>query len=98
MATKRLVLESCNSVWIFDEEAHRFRRLPRGVDVDAPVPASDWTEYFHLEVDLDGDAFVVSLNPEGTRLLRSFRHHDPCPQCGDEVTTELSLDALRDAR
>ena len=37
------------------------------------------------------------LNAEGTRLLRSWRHVEHCPQCGGEVTAELSLDELRAA-
>jgi hypothetical protein len=34
------------------------------------------------------------LNESGTRLLRSFRHTDPCDQCGPGQTTELSLEAI----
>ena len=37
------------------------------------------------------------LNPEGTRLLRSWRHVEHCPQCGGEATAELSVDELRSA-
>ena len=40
---------------------------------------------------------VVLLNPEGTRLLRSWRHVEHCPQCGGNQTAELSLDELRGA-
>ena len=94
--SERLVLESCNSTWVFEPDRSRFRRVPRDVNVDAPVPATDWSTYFKLEVDPETDAFVVALNEEGTRLLRSFRHHEPCPHCADEVTTELSLQAVRD--
>ena len=43
------------------------------------------------------ESFVVLLNPEGTRLLRSWRHVEHCPQCGGNQTAELSLDELRGA-
>jgi hypothetical protein len=43
------------------------------------------------------ESFVVLLNPEGTRLLRSWRHLDHCAQCGGEATSELTIDELRAA-
>ncbi len=41
------------------------------------------------------ESFVVLLNPEGTRLLRSWRHVEHCAQCGGEATSELSINDLR---
>lgn len=93
-----VVIESCHTTWVFEPARQRFRRVPRGSVMEAPVPETDWTEYFGLEIDPDSDAFVVSLNEAGTRLLRSYQHHDPCPQCGVQATGEVSLEAVRDQR
>ena len=87
------VIESCNSTWLFDTRNKRFRRVPRGMAVDLPA-AGDWERYVKLEIDVDSDAFLVTLNESGTRLLRSFRHNEPCDQCGPGKTTELSLEAI----
>lgn len=90
-----VVIESCHTTWVFDVNRQRFRRVPRGSAMETPVPAAEWTDYFALEIDPDSDAFVVSLNEAGTRLLRSYQHHDPCPQCGAQATGEVSLEAVR---
>src|SRR5580704_19379354 len=91
------VLESCSSTWLFDTERMRFRRVLRGVDVGRHPAVTDWRPYFGLELDPRSESFVVMLNAEGTRLLRSWRHVQHCPQCGGEATAELSLDELRAA-
>ena len=89
------VIESCNSTWVFDTKAKRFRRVPRGTPLDLPTAASDWETYVKLDIDLESDAFLVTLNTAGTRLLRSYRHTDPCAQCDPgDATTELSLEAI----
>ncbi len=85
-----LVIESCNSTWLFDAERHRFRRVPRGSSLEVPPPASDWQPYFALELDESSEAFTVVLNQAGTRLLRSWRHVERCEQCGTEATAELT--------
>jgi hypothetical protein len=90
-----LVIESCNSTWLFDHEKARFRRVPRGTPIDLPAPDAEWQRYFRLEVDPETDAFLVSLNESGSRLLRSFRHTPPCQQCEPHGTVELSLEAIR---
>jgi hypothetical protein len=88
------VIESCNSTWLFDTRNKRFRRVPRGMAVDLPA-AGDWERYVKLEIDLESDAFLVTLNESGTRLLRSFRHTEPCEQCGAAAgTQQLSLEAI----
>ena len=89
-----LVIESCNSTWLFDHDKSRFRRVPRGAPLDLPAPEAEWQRYFRLEVDPESDAFLVSLNESGSRLLRSFRHTPPCQQC-EAGTAELSLEAIR---
>ena len=92
-----LVLESCHSTWLFDTERMRFRRILKGLDLEARQASTAWRPYYGLEMDQYSESFVVLLNPEGTRLLRSWRHVDRCPQCGGEATAELSLEELRSA-
>lgn len=91
------VIESCNSTWLFDVERTRYRRLLKGVDVGRHRPATEWRTYFGLEVDPRSESFVVLLNPEGTRLIRSWRHTEDCTQCGGAATAELSLEEIRAA-
>jgi hypothetical protein len=91
------VMESCHSTWIFDTERLRFRRILKGLAVDAHAATTAWRAYFGLEIDPISESFVVLLNPEGTRLLRSWRHVEHCPQCGGDQTAELSLEELRGA-
>lgn len=91
-------IESCHSVWTFDRERQRFRRSPR-FGTGAGSASSGWERFYGLEIDMATGAFSVSLDPMGSRLLRSWRHLDPCPHCGasseapdgDEVTKELRL-------
>ncbi len=92
-----LVLESCHSTWVFDAEKMRFRRILKGLEMDARQASTAWRPYFGLDMDPLSESFVVLLNAEGTRLLRSWRHVEHCPQCGGEATAELSLDDLRAA-
>jgi hypothetical protein len=81
---------------LFDTERKRFRRLPRGADVDAPALDADWEQYFALEIDEASGAFTVTLNEDGTRLLRAFRDDSgagterPAPR-DDITTTELRI-------
>jgi hypothetical protein len=91
-----LVLESCRSTWFFDAETMRFRRVLKGLDPDRSSTGSTcWREYFGLDIDPASGSFVVLLNAQGTRLLRSWRHVPPCSQCGGEATGELRLEELR---
>ncbi|MHB8294127.1 MAG: hypothetical protein ACYDH5_05770 [Acidimicrobiales bacterium] len=82
-----VVVESCNTTWLFDTERMRFRRLPRGMNVDPGLPGCEWTPYRSLEFEDGTDAFVVSLNDEGTWLLRSWRHGQSCA-CAERGTPE----------
>ena len=88
------VIESCHSTWLFDEERGRFRRVLKGLDVGAHPAATEWRPYFGLDLDPLTGSFAVRLNPEGTRLIRSWRHVEPCEQCGAQRTRELSLEEL----
>jgi hypothetical protein len=83
-----LRLESSNSIWLFEIDRMRFRRVPRGTDPNSPAPANEWQPYFGLEVEPDTGAFTVALNEDGTRRLRAVRVEDPAP---DDRTRELSL-------
>jgi hypothetical protein len=92
-----LVLESCHSTWLFDTSNMRFRRILKGLDLDARDASTAWRPYYGLELDPMSESFVVLLNPEGSRLLRSWRHVQHCPQCGGDATAELSIQDLRSA-
>ena len=94
------VFESCNSTWVFDRERMRFRRILKGIEVEQHLVATEWRPYFGLEVADDSEAFTVLLNPEGTRLIRSWRHTGDCAQCGGggPVTAELSLEDIEAAQ
>jgi len=85
-------LDSAHSIWLFDTDRMRFRRLPKGADPAAPSLERDWQEYFALVEDDETGAFTVSLNEDRTRLLRSFREPSP----GAERTAEYTLEPLDD--
>ena len=79
-------IESAHSTWLFDTDRGRFRRLPLGVDPDAFALDSDWEPYFALDVDDATGAFTVTLDADGTRLLRAFRTST------DDATQEMRID------
>jgi hypothetical protein len=83
-------IESAHSVWLFDTERQRFRRLPLGADADAPALDSDWEPYYSFDLDEATGAFTVGLNEDGTQLLRAFRTSN-----GEPPTQELRLDPDR---
>lgn len=87
-----LSLESCHSIWRFDTGRMRFQRVMRS---GAGRITTEWRPYHALILDPRSEAFTVVLNPEGTRLLRSWRHTGACSQCGERMTAQLSLDATR---
>jgi hypothetical protein len=89
-----LALESCHSTWLFDLEDRRFCRVLKSSALPSAV-ATDWRPYDRIVVHPSSDAFVVFLDPTGTRLLRSWRHTPNCQRCGSEITEQLSLDELR---
>ena len=82
-----LRLESSNSIWLFDEDRMRFRRVPRGTDPNAPAPAAEWQPYFGLEVEPATGAFTVALNEDGTRRLRAVRVDAERADSTTELTT-----------
>ncbi len=86
------LIESSHSIWQFDTDRRRFRRLPPGSDVDAPALEADWEEYFSLQIDEANNSFTVTLNEDGTRLLRAFRKAD-----GDPPTEEFTLEGFSDS-
>ncbi len=86
-------IESTHSVWLFDTDRMRFRRVPKGTDADAPSLDSDWEAYFALDVDDETGAFTVALNDDRTRLLRAWRDDVPAP----EGTGELNLEPTTEA-
>jgi hypothetical protein len=86
-------IDSSHSIWLFDTERMRFRRLPKGADPNAPTLEADWQPYFALDVDPETGSFSVALNEDRTRLLRSWREAGPPPGFND--TTELNTAELR---
>jgi hypothetical protein len=76
---------------LFYTERKRFRRLPRDADPDAPALDADWERYFSLDVDDASGAFTVTLNEDGTRLLRAFRDRGKGTGDQDTTTTELRI-------
>lgn len=88
-------IDTCNSTWIFDTSEHRFVRLPRNQahpDAAAMVPPSRWEPYDSVVVDPVSGAFLVRLNPSGSRILRSMIHRDPCPRCSSESAAPLTIE------
>lgn len=69
--------ESCHSVWLFDPERMRLRRVPKGTSVGVGSGEGEWQVYFGADVDGETGGFVIILNEDGTRLLRSWLHVEP---------------------
>ena len=90
-----VVLESCNSIWLFDTDHMLFLRVLKQDASGRHLAATSWRPYFGLEMVPYSESFVVLLNAEGTRLLRSWRHTRDCAQCGGHATSELSVEELR---
>ena len=88
-------IDSCHSIWLFDTEHMRFRRVPKETRIDTPALESDWEPYYGLEVSPESGAFAVALNTSRTRLLRSWRHTEPCEHC---VPVTVDLDATGEVR
>lgn len=88
------VLESCHSLWVLDPQRMRFCRLPRGSRLDLPFPEEAWAPYYRLELEPSSGAFALALTKDGTRILRSWVHVEPCRHCDDQ-TGELVLGAIR---
>jgi len=88
-------IDSTHSIWLFDTERSRFRRLPKGADPAAPALEREWQEYFALDVDAESGSFTVALNPDRTRLLRAWSdrtHPSMTPDPSESPTTELRLE------
>jgi hypothetical protein len=90
-------IDTSHSIWLFDTERMRFRRMPRGADPAAPSFEGDWEAYYALEIDDDG-SFTVALNPERTRLLRSYRDDADTGAAADLVTPPPPADATNELR
>ena len=93
-----MVIESCHSTWIFDHAHGRFRRIVTTAgSPDFPPAMTQWRPFSHVEL-LEDDSFVVWLDPQGRRLLRSWRHAgDDCPDCALRSTGSISLASLHKA-
>ena len=84
-------LESCHSIWVFDEEQMRFRRVLKGIEVSDQPVTTGWRPFHQLLLDQDSEAFTVVLNAEGSRMIRSWRHTGNCVQCTAQHTSQVSL-------
>lgn len=95
------MIETCNSLWVFDASRHRFLRLSRLHPQNlAFVPESAWTPYVTLTINADTGEFLATLNESGTRLVRSQRHTTPCPFClaGLPADATRELEQIRESR
>ena len=92
-----LVFESCHSTWVFDTGRMQYRRILKGIAVEEQPVSTQWRPYFALSFTEGSEAFTVALNPEGSRLIRSWRHTEDCAQCGSQVTTVLSRSDIESA-
>ena len=92
-----LIFESCHSTWFFDTEGMQFRRVLKGAQIGSHHVATGWRPYYGLDIDPSSESFAVLLTPDGSRILRSWRHTGDCAQCGGHVTTELSAEEVRAA-
>jgi hypothetical protein len=90
-----IIIESCHSTWVFEADRGLFRRVLKEIDAHPHEVVTPWRTYYGLELDPNSESFVVLLNPEGTRLLSSWRHISDCAQCGGHATAELSLEDIR---
>lgn len=104
--TVRLI-RSCNSIWIFDSERRRFRRTPKEFEHDIIGSDEDWRPYFRVNLSDESSLFVVVLDKDGSRLIQSWRHSEPCSNCGPDgnaddsdgdTTAELRLAQVRAAQ
>lgn len=93
-AESPVVIESCHSTWVIDQERRRFRRVLKGLDLDVRLASTDWREYYSFEIDELTGRFVLRLNESGSRVIRSRRHDERCTDCRGEMTSELSLDEV----
>jgi hypothetical protein len=85
-------IETCNSLWVFEAQERRFLRLPRTHPLPSSyslLPESAWEHYELFTLDPVSGEFIVRLTADGSRVLRSQRHRQPCPNCS--VENEASL-------
>lgn len=94
---EHIEIESCHSTWIFDVRHRRFRRVLKGLGTGPIRPTTAWRPYYLLERFNGCESFVVWLNPEGTRLLRSWHHEPGCTACTDHPTAEHPVTPPKDA-
>jgi hypothetical protein len=87
------MIDSCHNTWEFEPDTMRYRRHVKGAGRNAVV--TDWTPYWGVLFEEDSDSFVVLLNEEGTRILRSYSHLADCTECASQHTEQLDLAAIR---
>ena len=90
-----IVLNSCHCTWIFDTYLLQFCRILKGIEVAGRSVSTEWRPYWQLELDPEAEGFSLYLNASRTRLIRSWRHTQNCPQCGGREATEFSLEDIQ---
>jgi len=86
-------IETCNSLWVFEAQEKRFLRLPRTHPLPSSyslLPDSAWEHYESFTLDPVSGEFIVRLTADGSRVLRSQRHRQPCPNCSIENDASLT--------
>lgn len=81
-------LESCHSLWLFDVEGRRYLRVPKGASLEISAVEKFWRPYRDVALRPNG-SFVITVTPDGSRMVRAWRHLDPCPLCAMEHTAEI---------
>jgi hypothetical protein len=77
-----VTFDSCHSRWVFDTERLRFRRVLRGSDRVLGEVVTEWRPYEELQIDEASGCFVVVLDQESRRMLRSWIHRGHvCQHC-----------------
>ena len=63
------VVTTHSSIWLLDQEAHEFCRLPAGTRIDDVMTVCVWRPYERLELDADTGAFALV---DGTHIMRAW--------------------------
>jgi hypothetical protein len=88
-----IVLTSYDTTWLFDTQRMRFRLILKDANARHIPNATAWRPYYGLQFDPGSDSFVILVNPEGTRSLRSWGHTRDGDASGEHVAAE-ALDNL----
>jgi len=94
---EEVILDSCHSIWVFDTNRMRYRRILKGVEFSHRCVTTEWRAYWHLKMDKQTGTFIVYLRADRSRVIRSWLHTDDCMRCGEHQTAELPMEDVREA-